>query len=138
MFATSTKTATFLPTCTPCRISPRARARCRPGAGDPSRAPRGGPYRRDGSPQEGAGEAETLTLPAGEVGGIIGRGGLHGRGALVACRADQILQDAGLEEMDGLPKEVACDARSAHGVFARHRVAERHEALDGPTLLAAD
>src|SRR3954465_739145 len=98
MFATSTKTATFLPTCTPCRISRRARARCRPGAGDPSRAPRGGPYRRDGSPQEGGREAETLARPAGHAGGIIGRGGLGGRAALVACRADQILRDAGLEE----------------------------------------
>src|SRR5215203_830213 len=88
MFATSTKTATFLPTVTPiwCEPGPLtpAGALCATGCG----AGRG-----NGAPERDSGRGEPGALEAGEVRGIGGLRRLDRGATLVARGAQQLLQE---------------------------------------------
>src|SRR3972149_1956592 len=86
MFATSTKTATFLPTGSPIRDGAAARA--------PGRAPRStgpspaGPCRREDASHERTELIESLSLPPGPLGGIVRPRRLDGRATLVGRRSE--------------------------------------------------
>src|SRR6476619_3577076 len=89
MFATSTKTATFLPTLSPI---PCLGLRCRPRhAPDVSTPAPGG---IDGSPEDRLLVLESLALPALQLGRSLRLGRLDRRTTLVASRLEAFLDEA--------------------------------------------
>src|SRR3990172_522187 len=91
MFATSTKTATFLPTGSPIRDGAAARAPVRaPRSTGPSPA---GPCRREDASHERTELIESLSLPPGPLGGIVRPRRLDGRATLVGRRSEGLREE---------------------------------------------
>src|SRR3970040_935674 len=90
MFATSTKTATFLPTGSPIPDGAAGRAPVRaPRSTDPSASS----CRREHVSHERAELTESLSLPPGPLDGIVRPRRLDGRAALVGSRAEGLLEE---------------------------------------------
>src|SRR6266566_5199883 len=95
MFATSTKTATFFPTLTPCLLGFGRRRRDHAARRHRSiaAAPLGGPDRGHLALSARTGLDETVTLEAGPLRQIVWQGHFHEGAALVACRPEDLLQE---------------------------------------------
>src|SRR5215207_7157173 len=93
MFATSTKTATFLLTMTPWKSYGARPARSRCSAEPWSYAARGASHRGHGSLVSRTGRGEPLRRPAADRRRIVRAGCLHQGAALVAGRADDLLEE---------------------------------------------
>src|SRR3990172_10681831 len=90
MFATSTKTATFLPTGSPIPDGAAGRAPVRaPRSTDPS----AGSCRREDASHERAELIESLSFPPGPLGGVVRPRRLDGRAALVGSRSQRLLEE---------------------------------------------
>src|SRR5471032_1598090 len=92
MFATSTKTATFLPTLTPMSCVPTAGATCAARRRSDADRARSGLASRHGPGHERATLAEAAILPAGSLAGIVGQRRLDDGAALVARGTEDLLE----------------------------------------------
>src|SRR5450432_1262847 len=92
MFATSTKTATFLPTLTPMSCVPTAGASRAARRRSDSNLARGGLADRHGPGHERAAIAESTIFPAGSLAGIVGQRRLDDGAALVARGTEDLLE----------------------------------------------